>query len=171
MIATHAELTAICERVHMLILVREIAASHRLEQMYHLRLLEKVSVWRRNDGFDRNEVLAERQGRTQRHVYSVDGSEHCGIKVYFEPRRPPTSQKLITIMWTEMNQLRQEILPPQPPHHNLPPQRSPTRSLPQQPCSVPREISDKETMEPKEKDEGKLRFKYVFASRNISRAR
>ena len=150
MIATHAELTAICERVHMLILVRKIAASHKLEKMHHVRLLEKVAPWRRNDGFDRSEVLAERQRRTQRHVYSVDVSEHCGIKVYFEPRRPLTSQKTITNMWTEMNQLRQEILPPQPLHHNLPlARRSSTRSLPHQPCSVSRVISDKGTVQPK----------------------
>ena len=36
--AMHAELAAIRERIHKLILTREVAASHRLEQMRHLRL-------------------------------------------------------------------------------------------------------------------------------------
>ena len=34
----HAELAAICERVHKVILLREIAVSPRSEQMHNLRL-------------------------------------------------------------------------------------------------------------------------------------
>ena len=69
-IVMHVELAIIRERVHTFILVREIIAFHRLDQMYHLLLLEKVTAWRRNDGFDRSEVLAERQRRTQRGMSS-----------------------------------------------------------------------------------------------------
>ena len=40
-------------------------------------------------------------------------------------------------MWTEVNRLRQGILPPQPPpQYNFLPQRSSARSLPQQSCSA-----------------------------------
>ena len=44
LIAMHAELAAFCEPMHKLILVREIAASHRLDQMHHLRLLKTVAA-------------------------------------------------------------------------------------------------------------------------------
>ena len=57
----HAKSAAIRERGHKLILVTEIAASHRLDQMRHFRLLEKLTAWRRNNGFDRIDILAERQ--------------------------------------------------------------------------------------------------------------
>ena len=81
-IAMHAELAAIRERVHKLILVREIVASHRFDQInHHFRLLEKLVAWRRRRSFDRSEVLAERQCRTQRRVCSVDDTDYCIIKV------------------------------------------------------------------------------------------
>ena len=58
--AMHAELAAFCERVHKVILVRKIPASHRLVQTHHLQLLEKIEAWRRNNESDRSEALAER---------------------------------------------------------------------------------------------------------------
>ena len=76
----HAELAATHERVHKLILVRDTAVSHRLEQMHHLLLLEKLTAWRRNDAFDRSEVLTEKQRRTQGCVYSVNDPEHCDFE-------------------------------------------------------------------------------------------
>ena len=87
----HAELTAIHDRMQKLILVMEIVASHRLDQMNHLRLLENLAAWRRTNGFDRFEVLTERQHRTQGHVYSQ-------MDVYFDPRWPLTSQTIIASM-------------------------------------------------------------------------
>ena len=61
--AMHAELAATRERVHKLILAREIAASYRLDQINHLRLQDKLAAWRRTNGFDRSEVLSKRQCR------------------------------------------------------------------------------------------------------------
>ena len=52
-ITMHAELPAIREHVHTLNLVREIAASHRLEQMDHLRRLKTIAFWQRNNGLRR----------------------------------------------------------------------------------------------------------------------
>ena len=65
-IAIHAEVAEIRKRVYRKILVRrEDAVSHKSDKIYHLRLLEKLATWRRNNDFDRSEVLAERQGRIQ----------------------------------------------------------------------------------------------------------
>ena len=87
-IVMHAELAAISERAHKLILVRKIAAFHRLEQMHHIRILEKLAVWR-----ERKVLMGVRYwSKTLGRVYSVENSKHCGIEVYFEPRRPPTPQ-------------------------------------------------------------------------------
>ena len=59
-IVMHAELAVIRERAHKLVLVREIAASRRLDKIHYLRLRGKLAVWRRNNGFDRSKALAER---------------------------------------------------------------------------------------------------------------
>ena len=44
--------------------------------MHHLRLLEKVEAWKKDDGFNRRGVVAERQRRTLGYVRSVDDPEH-----------------------------------------------------------------------------------------------
>ena len=80
-IAMHAELATACERVHKRIKVRELATSHKLDHMNHLRLLKKLAAWRRTNGFDRNEVLAERQHRPQGHVCSVDDPKHYEYQI------------------------------------------------------------------------------------------
>ena len=120
--AMHAELAAVRERVHKPIMVREIETSHRLDQMHHLRLLEKLAAWSRNNGFDRSEVLAERQRRTRGRVFLVDNPKHSEIEVHFEPRRPPSLREVIEGMWAVVNRLREETLSPQPPlQYDFPP--------------------------------------------------
>ena len=52
----HAELKAIRKRVRKLIMVGEIAASHRLEEINFLRLREKLAASRINYRFDKIEV-------------------------------------------------------------------------------------------------------------------
>ena len=94
----HPKLAAVCERMHNIFLVREVVASHRLEHMHSLRLLENLAASRRNNVFDRSEGMADRQRRILGRVYSVDDPEHCGIDVYFEPRRPPLPQEFIKDM-------------------------------------------------------------------------
>ena len=76
----HAELAAIRERVHKITIVREIAASHRLDKMYHPRL-EKLAAWRRRNAFDRSEVLTERQRTIQERACPVDDPEHSKIDI------------------------------------------------------------------------------------------
>ena len=39
-----ADLAAVRERAHTLILVRELAASHKLEKKLHIRMLEKQAA-------------------------------------------------------------------------------------------------------------------------------
>ena len=96
-IGMHAELATIRERVHRLTLVRDIVASHRFDQMNHPQLLEKLVAWRRNSGFDKSEVLDERQYRIQGRVCSVDDPEHFEIEIYFEPRWLPSLKKLLRV--------------------------------------------------------------------------
>ena len=72
----HAELSAAHERVYKLIIVKEIGAFHKLEQMRHLRLLEKLAAWTRDDGSDRNKIIAEMHRRTPRRLYPGDEPEH-----------------------------------------------------------------------------------------------
>ena len=111
-IVVNEELTAARERMHKIVVVREIAASHILYQMNNIRLLEKLAAWRRTNGLDINEVLAERQRMIQGHVCSVDGLGYSQIEVYFDPRRPSSLQQFTESIWAEINRLRQEILPP-----------------------------------------------------------
>ena len=59
-ITIHADLAAARERVHKLIGVKELDASHKLDEMNHLWLPEKLAVSRKINGFNRIEVLDER---------------------------------------------------------------------------------------------------------------
>ena len=78
----HAKLAAGHERVHKLILVREIASSHRLDKMHLFRLLEKLAAWRRSNDFDKREVLTENQHIIHGRVCSVDDPEHSKIDMF-----------------------------------------------------------------------------------------
>ena len=91
--AMHAELEAKHKRLLKLILVKEIAVSHRSDEINRLRLREKLTTWR-SSGFDRIEVQDERQQRSQGHICSGDDPKHCQTIVYFYPRRPPIPHEL-----------------------------------------------------------------------------
>ena len=90
----HAELKADCRRVHKLIVVRKIAAPHRLEEMNHLRLLEKLAALRGSYGFDRCDV---RRGQWQPwshgHVCLGNDPKHSLIDVDSDCQRPATPHK------------------------------------------------------------------------------
>ena len=50
-----AQLVAVCKRFHKLILVRSLlAASHKLEQIFRVRVRKKAEAWKREDGHDKN---------------------------------------------------------------------------------------------------------------------
>ena len=148
----HTELAEAHERVHKLIRVWELAESHKLDQMNHLQLLEKLAASRRTNDFHTSEALAERQHRTQGYMCSVDYPKHHQIDIYFNPRRSSPPHEYIESMWAEVNVLKQEIFLSQPPsQYDVPPRRSSARfarSPPQQPCSVSGMTTDMSTKNP-----------------------
>ena len=79
----------------------------------HLAFKIVSSAIIRNNGINRNEVLTERQRRTQGRVYSVDDPERWEVKMDFEPRRLPPPREFTESIWAEVNRLRHEILTPQ----------------------------------------------------------
>lgn len=106
----HVKLNVIRKRVRKLILVREITSYHQLDQMIHLRLRVKLATCRRNNGFDRIEVQDEWwQQRSQAHACSVEDPKH------FDFRRLPTPREFTEILGAEVNVLKQEVMPLQPP--------------------------------------------------------
>ena len=107
----HAELAAIRERVHKLILFMEFDVS-QIRSIAPTPTARKACSLEEKQHFVGSEVLAERQRRIQGHVCSVDNPEHDQIEVCFEPRRPPSPLEFIESMWSEVNRLRQELLPP-----------------------------------------------------------
>ena len=77
---------------------------------------------------------------------SVDDPKHCQINVYFDARRPPKPQKFTENMRTEVNMLKEELMPLKPlPQCDVAPQRSAARSPPRQPCYVYRVVTVTET--------------------------
>ena len=58
-----ADFTAVHGRVHKLIWVRELAAFHKLEKMLRVRMPEQQAIWKRENDFDRNEIVAKRHER------------------------------------------------------------------------------------------------------------
>ena len=58
--AVLADLAAVCERAHKLIRVRKLFTSHKLKQMCRIRMLEEQITWKRENSFDRKEIIAER---------------------------------------------------------------------------------------------------------------
>ena len=108
-----ADLTIIRGRVCKLIWVREIAASHQLEQMRSVRMIEQRAIWMRGNGFDRIEVTAEMYEETLRRLHTGFDLEHFNTGLY--PRRPPSPEEFITLDVTvEVASLRLELLLLQP---------------------------------------------------------
>ena len=64
------ELAEISGRVRKLIRARELAASHKLEQMRRVQVLEQRATWMRKTDFDRIETIAETYEETLRHLHA-----------------------------------------------------------------------------------------------------
>ena len=114
-------------RVHKLIRVRELAASHRLEQMRSVKMLEKRATWMRENGFDRIKVFAEMHEETLRRL-PVGLHLKPFYTGLYNPRRPPTPDQYTVNMKLEVETLRLEILlsqPLTPPQFDISPRRSP----------------------------------------------
>ena len=74
-----------CERVGELIRDRELASSHQLEQMRHVRMLEKQAAWKRERGFDRTEIKTEMHEHTLRGLNEGFDSEPRYTGLYNNP--------------------------------------------------------------------------------------
>ena len=61
-----AEVEATSWCLREMVRVRELAATHRLIQMRHLRMLEEQKVWKREAGFDYIDTTAEMVARRSR---------------------------------------------------------------------------------------------------------
>ena len=59
-----ADLAIIRGCVRKLIRVRNLAASHKLEQMRSVKMLKQRATWMRENGFDRIEVIDDRHKET-----------------------------------------------------------------------------------------------------------
>ena len=80
-----AEVEATSWRLCECIRVKELAATHRLEQIRRLRMLEKQKAWKRETGFDRIEIIAE--VREQHFLAGFDSEPLDDAKLY-NPRWP-----------------------------------------------------------------------------------
>ena len=86
------EFTAIRWRVRELTRVRDLASSHKLEQMRRVRVLEKQAAWKREGGFDRVESIAEMHEQTLRRLHAGFDLESLYTGLY-NPRWPPTFEE------------------------------------------------------------------------------
>ena len=77
-----ADLAVTRGRVRRLIRVRELAASHKLEQMQCARMLEKQAAWKREGGYDRIEVVAEMHLHTLRRLHAGFDAEPLYTGLY-----------------------------------------------------------------------------------------
>ena len=122
-----AELVATCGRMRELIQDRELASSHKLEQIRRARMFEKQVARKRASGFDRIKIIAEMHEHTLRRLHAGFDSELFYTGLY-SSRWPPTAETFTVDMDVEVGRLRLEVplskLPP-PPQYDLSPRRSP----------------------------------------------
>ena len=86
--ATIAESRKACKRLRKLGMIRKTVATHRLKNLRHLRVVEKLATWRRTYGFDRLE----------------DGDDH-----WVHGPLPPMPEQTTTSMWADLNALKDAI--------------------------------------------------------------
>ena len=90
--------------LHERIRVRELAASHRLEQIRRLQMLEEQKAWKKEAGFDLIEIIAETH--VQRFHAGFD-SDPLHTRLY-NPRWPHTSEEYKLEMDVEVEKLKLE---------------------------------------------------------------
>ena len=74
------------KRVRELIRDRELASSNKQEQMLRrVKMLEKKAAWKREDGFNRIEIVAEMHEQTLRRLRADFDSESLRTGLY-DPR-------------------------------------------------------------------------------------
>ena len=77
-----------CRRIRKLSIMWKTVATHRLKELRHLRVVEKLAAWRSN-GFDRRDV-------------------HNGQWIHSP--LPPTPEETTATMWADVNALKKEVL-------------------------------------------------------------
>ena len=90
--------------------VRELAATHILEQMRRLRMLEEQQAWKREAGFDRIEIIDEMRAQ---HFRAGFDSKPLYSKLY-NPKWPHTPEEHTLKMRVDVERLRREIVLSQP---------------------------------------------------------
>ena len=105
-----AEVEATSWRLRKTIRVRELAATHGLEQMRCLLMLEKQKAWKREVGFDRIETAAEMDAQRFRTILVSEPfySKMCN------PRWPHNPDEFTLEVRVDVERLRMEIAPSQP---------------------------------------------------------
>ena len=95
-------LAAACRRVHICIRIRDLAVSHKLEQRLRVGMCENTASWKREDGFHRSEIIAERHQTTLKRLYENGDPEPFQVRVHFNTRRLPTPQEIPVDMKAEV---------------------------------------------------------------------
>ena len=96
---TECDVTAIlaksredCKCIRELGMLWKTVATHRLKELRHLRAVEKLAAWRRNNGLDQCDVCDEQ---------------------WIHSPLPPTPEQTTASMWAEMNALKEAISMPE----------------------------------------------------------
>ena len=92
-------------RVRKLIRERELAATHTLEQMGRVQMLERRATWKREGGFDRIETIAEMHEKTLRRLHAGFDPEPFYTGLY-NPRRSRTLEEVTLDLKVEVGSLR-----------------------------------------------------------------
>ena len=107
---TITEVEATSWRLRECMRVGELAATHGLERMRRLRILEQQETWKRETGFDRIEITADMDAQRFRTVFD---SEPIYTKLY-NPRGPHTPEEHALEMRVDVERLRMEVVLSQP---------------------------------------------------------
>ena len=83
-----AESRKVCKRIRKLGMLWKTVATHCLKELIHLREVEKLAAWRRNNGFNQCDV------RDEQWIHSL---------------LPPTPEQTTASMWADVNALKQAI--------------------------------------------------------------
>ena len=86
--------------------VRELALTHRLDQMQRLRMLEEQEAWTREAGFDRLEIIAQMHAR-RLHAGSDLEPLYTG---FYNPRWPRIPEEYTLEIRVDGELLRLEIV-------------------------------------------------------------
>ena len=100
------EIESTCWRLRECIRVRELAATHRLERMRRLRMLEEQKKRNREAGSDRTEIIAEMRAQ---HFLAGFESEPLYSKLY-NPRWSHFSEEQKLNMDVKIERLKLEIV-------------------------------------------------------------